>query len=259
MGVQNLFKSPLVKKFLHLSIALLLANMGFSQNKFEVFAHRGAMGYEVENSMAAFEKALEMGATRVELDVYLIASGDLVVFHDDNLKRLTGVDADIESFNYHNLNKIKLFNGESIPLLEDVMELLREKVILNIELKGSGTAKPVYDLINELGYDEKQLVISSFKWEELRNMRSFNNNIPIGILTDKNPLDAIPIAKELNAIAINPYYKNTTKELVETIHNKGFKVYCWTVNETRELAHMKAIGVDGVFCNYLDKAEPFQN
>lgn len=248
-----------MKNSLILMVALLLTHMGFSQQKFEVFAHRGAMGYEVENSMAAFQKALEMDATHMELDVYLIASGDLVVFHDDNLKRLTGVDADIENFNYHDLKKVKLSNGESIPLLEDVMELLKGKVVLNIELKGSGTAKPVFDIINALGYDEKQLVISSFKWEELRKMRSLNNNIPIGILTDNNPLDAIPVAKELKAIAINPYYKNTTKDLVNKIHVNGFKVYCWTVNETHELAYMKEIGVDGVFCNYLDKAAPFQN
>lgn len=238
--------------------ALMLMKMGFSQNNFEIFAHRGAMGYEVENSMASFVKALEMGAEKIELDVYLLPSGELVVFHDDNLERLTGVNAAIESYTYTDLSPIKLSNGESIPLLEEVMELVRGKVILNIELKGKDTAGPVYELINTLEYDKNQVIISSFRWSELQAMRTLNKNIPIGILTEDNPLDALPIAKELNAIAINPYYKNVDAVIVNRIHENGFKVYCWTVNELEELISMKKMGVDGVFCNYLDRAQSIQ-
>jgi glycerophosphoryl diester phosphodiesterase len=86
-------------------------------------------------------------------------------------------------------------------------------------------------------------------------MRDFNDNIPIGILTETNPLKAMDIAQRLNAISINPYYKSLTKEIVHKIHDAGFQVYTWTVNEVEDLQRLKDWGVDGVFCNYPDRGK----
>jgi glycerophosphoryl diester phosphodiesterase len=74
------------------------------------------------------------------------------------------------------------------------------------------------------------------------------------VLTEKDPLNAISMAEKLGAIAINPWYKNLTREAVDAIHQKGFKVYTYTVNEAEDIAKMKAMGVDGIFCNYPDRA-----
>ena len=165
----------------------------------------------------------------------------------------------IESFSYKELQKVKLNDGQSIPLLKEVLDLCATRTKINIELKGSSTAKPVsvlldtYFISGEL--KESDIVISSFKWDELKQMRQLNNNIPIGVLTSANPLNAFDIAKELDAVSINPNYKSLNKEKVDLIHSEGFKIYTWTVNKTNDLQRLKDWGVDGVFCNYPDRGE----
>ncbi len=84
-------------------------------------------------------------------------------------------------------------------------------------------------------------------------MRELNPEIPIAVLIEQDPLDAIDIANELNAVAINPYYKMLTAAKVKQIHNAGFKVYTWTVNEPADILQMKKIGVDGIFSDYPER------
>lgn len=233
--------------------------MSYAQSTFTIVAHRGAMGYELENSIKSFQKALDLGAPMIELDVFVLPSGELVVFHDDKLGRLTNTKGAIESYTYKELKEqVHLNDGQSIPLLSEVLDLCASKTKINIELKGSATAEPVSQLLNSYFESEllklSDIVISSFKWEELEKMRSLNSNIPIGILTEDNPIKAIEIAQKLNAISINPYYKSLTKEIINKIHDAGFQVYTWTVNEVEDLQRLKNWGVDGVFCNYPDRA-----
>lgn len=249
-----------MKKAYLLAVVFLVCSMSYAQSTYTIVAHRGAMGYELENSIQSFEKALDLGASMIELDVFVLSSGELVVFHDDQLDRLTNTNGAIESFTYKELQEqVRLNDGQLIPLLSEVLDLCASNTKINIELKGSNTAVPVHLLLNT--YFEKGLlkssdiVISSFKWEELEQMRSFNSNIPIGILTEENPLQAIDIAQRLSAISINPYYKSLTKEIVHNIHDAGFQVYAWTVNEIEDLQRLKDWGVDGVFCNYPDRGK----
>lgn len=84
-------------------------------------------------------------------------------------------------------------------------------------------------------------------------MRKLNPEVAIAILTEENPADAIPIAKELNAVAINPYFKNLDVEVANEIHNAGFKIYTWTVNEPEEISAMKELGVDGIITNFPER------
>ena len=249
-----------MKKAYLLAVVLFVCSMSYAQSTYTIVAHRGAMGYEMENSIQSFQKALDLGAPMIELDVFVLPSGELVVFHDDQLGRLTNAKGAIESYTYKELKEqVQLNDGQSIPLLSEVLDLCASKTKINIELKGSSTAEPVNLLLNT--YFEKGLlktsdiVISSFKWEELEQMRGFNDNIAIGILTETNPLKAMDIAQRLNAISINPYYKSLTKEIVHKIHDAGFQVYTWTVNEVEDLQRLKDWGVDGVFCNYPDRGK----
>ena len=103
-------------------------------------------------------------------------------------------------------------------------------------------------------WSEDHFVISSFKWNELEDMRALHPSVSIAVLTDDNPLDALLMAKKLEAIAINPHYKLLTKENVHLIQNAGYKVLPWTVNEEEDIKKMKEIGVDGVFTNYPERA-----
>ena len=84
-------------------------------------------------------------------------------------------------------------------------------------------------------------------------MRELNKDIQIAILTEEDPLEAIAVAKELNAIAINPNYKTLNEENTAKIQGAGFKIYTWTVNDPEDIQKMKDYGVDGIITNYPER------
>lgn len=218
--------------------------------------HRGAMGHETENTISSIKKALELDVDMIEIDVFVIKSGEVVVFHDEVLDSLTNAKGKIEDYNWEDLKKVIVTGNHKIPLLEDVISTINKKTPLNIELKGSKTAKPVFDILTtfyEKGWTKNNFNISSFLWEELENYRQLDTAISIGILTEENPLEAINIAEKLNAQSINPWYKTLTSENIELIHKKGFKIYTYTVNEPDTIKQMIRLGVDGIFCNYPER------
>ena len=218
--------------------------------------HRGAMGHETENTISSIKKALELHVDMIEIDVFVIKSGEVVVFHDDLLDSLTNAKGKIEDYTWEELKKVVVTGNHKIPLLEDVITTINKKTPLNIELKGSKTAKPVFDILTaffEKGWTRADFNISSFLWEELENYRKLDTTISIGILTEENPIDAITIAEKLKAQSINPWYKTLTSENIELIHKKGFKIYTYTVNEPDTIRQMIRLGVDGIFCNYPER------
>ena len=226
-------------------------------NALITIGHRGAMGHETENTLASIQKALDLNVDMIEIDVFKIASGEIVVFHDEKIDRLTNGSGDIESLDLEALKNLTVEGNHKIPLLSEVLDVINHKVPLNIELKGPDTSEGVMHIIktymeNE-GWTLDDFLISSFNWEELQNMRRINKDIKIAILTEDDPLDAIPIANDLNAVAINPNYLSLTKENVLEIKSQGFKVFTWTVNDTKQISNMRILGVDGVFTNYPER------
>ena len=183
-----------------------------------IVGHRGAMGHVTENTIPSIKKAVELGVDGIEIDVFKCKSGEIIVFHDKKLDRLTNSSGYIEDLSYDSINKIKVMGEYRIPELIEVINILPNEIFLNIELKGEETAKKVNEIITKfINKTESKLdrfIISSFNWNELENFRSFNSKIPIAILTDTNPLNAIPVAKKLNAVAINPNYKLLDKNVV---------------------------------------------
>ncbi len=248
-----------MRKFILFFITLTIISC-MEQHKLLVIGHRGAMGHETENTIASIEKALELKVDMIEIDVFKIASGELVVFHDDTVERLTNGTGNIEDYSWEELQKLVVTGNHKIPLLITVLDVIDAKVPINIELKGGGTAKDVnlimQKYIEEKGWKWDDFLISSFNWEELIIMRQVNNNVAIAILIEEaNPLEALPIAKELKAVAINPDYEKLDIEIVNEIHAAGFKIYPWTVNEEQAILKMKRIGVDGVFTNYPERVK----
>ncbi len=235
-----------------------LSSCKMDKDNFLVIGHRGAMGYETENTLASIQKAMDLGVDMIEIDVFKIESGEIVVFHDEKLDRLSNAGGNIEEYNIFDLKKVILDGNHQIPMLQDALKLIDNKVALNIELKGANTADRVDFItdyyIEKRGWTLDNFVISSFNWDELRAMREINPDIAIAVLTEENPLAAISAAKELNAIAINPWFKTLTAENTEQIQKEGFKVYTFTVNETEEINKMREFGVDGIFTNYPDRA-----
>ncbi|MDC6388278.1 glycerophosphodiester phosphodiesterase family protein [Maribacter sp. PR1] len=222
-----------------------------------IIGHRGAMGHETENTLASVQKAMDLGVDMIEIDVFKVKSGEIVVFHDENVERLTNGPGSIEDYNYIDLKKLIVDGGHKIPMLQDVLKLIDNKVALNIELKGANTADRVNHImtyyIENKGWSAENFIISSFNWDELREMRTLNPNVKLAILTEEDPTEAIPIAKELNAVAINPYYKNVNLQVANTIREAGLKIYVWTVNEEEDINAMKRIDVDGIITNYPER------
>tara|TARA_R110002167_G_scaffold61936_3_gene175079 strand:- start:375 stop:1064 length:690 start_codon:yes stop_codon:yes gene_type:complete len=222
-----------------------------------IIGHRGAMGHETENTLPSIQKAMDLGVDMIEIDVFKIKSGEIVVFHDDTVDRLTNGPGSIEEYNILELKKLIVNGGHQIPMLQDVLKLIDNKVALNIELKGAGTADRVNFImdyyINKKNWSPENFIISSFNWDELKEMRRLNPDVAIAVLTEENPIDAIPIAKELKAVAINPYFKKLDLEVANQLHDAGFKIYTWTVNEPEDIDAMKKIAVDGIITNFPER------
>lgn len=218
--------------------------------------HRGAKGHLTENTLESITLALEMGVDGIEIDVHLCASGELVVFHDFTLDRLTDGFGEVSTKTYDQLQALTLKGGYKIPLLTEVLDFIEGKCSINIELKGLHTAKPACAIIShyiDKGWEYSSILVSSFQENELLEVKKINGNILIAVLSKASVEEAIEWAKILNATAIHPSLGIITRQSVVDTHNQGFNVNVWTVNEPEDIARMIDFGVDGIISDYPDR------
>ena len=224
-----------------------------------VVGHRGAMGHALENTLESVRKAIELNVDGIEIDIFKSKTGELVVYHDPFLSRLSNSSAFIEQISLDSIKKVKLIGGLSIPTLSEVVDIIPEKIFLNIELKGENTAyetnKIVTNYLKEFNLPSSKFIISSFRWLELKKFRDLNNEIPIAILVDSlfKIDDAIKFAKEINAFALNPDNEFLTKKIVKKIHSNDIKVYPYTINSLDNVKRMKLMGVDAIITDYPER------
>lgn len=220
-------------------------------------AHRGASGHAPENTLSSFRKALKLKADMVELDVQLTKDKKLVVIHDEKVDRLTNNQGKVNSFTLAEIKKLKVKNKETIPTLEEVLDLINKKTKVNIELKAKNTAQPVSTLINHYlknkNWNHNNFLVSSFNYPELKRFHRLNPKIKIGILFKRFPQLNLDRAKQLKAYSLNPSVKQTTKKLITQAHQNKLKVFVWTANTKKEIERLKKLGVDGIFSNYPER------
>ena len=222
--------------------------------KIEVTAHRGESTNHPENTMSAFKGAKEVGADWIELDVQQTKDREIVVSHDSNLSRVTGVNKDIIDMTYEEIDKLdagsffnEKFKGEKIPLFEDVLKFAKENNIkLNIELKPTGKEvdfeKQVVDLIKKYKF-ENMCVVTSLVYKVIENTKNIEPSIQtlyvmtiaIGDITDLKYADSFSVEAT-----------NANEELVSKVHNEGKKIYVWTVNTEEGINNMIDLGVDNI-------------
>lgn len=229
----------------------------------EVTAHRGASAFYPENTMAAFEGAKEMGADWIELDVQQSRDGKIIVMHDTNFKRTTGIDANTWELTYEEISKLDAgsffgseFAGEKIPLLSQVVEFAKENNMkLNIELKPTGHEtdfeKSVVDVVKAAGI-EKDCVITSQVYEVLENVKKYDSSITtVYVMTlaygDINKLKA---ADHFSVEATN-----ATPELIASVHREGKQLYVWTVNTRESIIKMAELNVDNIITDDIELAK----
>ena len=219
------------------------------------FAHRGASGYEPENTLRSFSRAVDLGATWIECDVRVVA-GELILFHDRTLSRLTGAPGKISDLDLPTLRNLRVKGTEPIPLLSELVELTRDKASLQLELKGEGTGELTACYLNTLlerGWSSNSFLVSSFDHEELVACKRIAPTIPIGILLYGYPMNALDLARALGAYSVHLNLEMVTPKRISALHQAGYKVFVYTVNETSDIRAMRAVGVDGVFSDFPDR------
>lgn len=219
--------------------------------------HRGAHGYEPENTLISFQKALDLGVDGIELDVHLSADKKVVVIHDETIDRTTNGHGIVNQMVLSQLQQYKILKRQKIPTLIKVFDLVNKKCFINIELKGKGTPKPVIDLVEDYIVKHKwsynDFIISSFDWEMLVETKNYNPKIPIAVLIETSIKEALAFAKTIQATAINPDYMLLNDENIKEIKAAGFKIFPWTVNEPEVILEMKNFKVDGIISDYPDR------
>ena len=219
--------------------------------------HRGAQGYVAENTLASFQKAIDLGVDAIELDVHSCASGELVVFHDFTLGRMTDGVGEIHNFTLPELKELKVVNQYDIPTLEEVLLFVDRKCKVNIELKGHNTAKAACDLILQFIEDHNWLmsdfIVSSFQSDELEKMVHLNPQIPLAILTQASVEQAMEWAKRFGATIIHPHFSLLTEDNCKMAKVLGFQINTWTVNDPSDIERIKKWGVDGIISDYPDR------
>ncbi len=218
-------------------------------------AHRGARGHAPENTLAAITKALELGATCIEIDVYNV-DGHLVVFHDDRLERTTNGSGYLQNQKFADLRKLDAGNGEIIPTLGEVLQTIDRSAAINIELKGSQTAAPVLRIVEQfrlLGWPNDLFLVSSFNHRELVESRRLDAHIKIGALTCSLPVNNAEFAERLNSFSVHSSMEFIDRAFVDDAKMRGLRVYVYTVNHPEDIEKMARLGVDGVFTDFPER------
>jgi len=223
-----------------------------------IVGHRGACGYEAENTLKSFQRAIDMGVSMIELDVYVCKTGELVIMHDDDVDRTTNGNGHVVDMTFDQLRALKIDGTEQIPTLQEVIDLVGRKIPINIELKGPGTAKPVAALVKKYlaaGWKTGDFVISSFDHKQVAEFKLLHPTVKTGALFE--PWDTSPkmikAVEKCKADFIGLDLKAVTSDLVKLAHDAGFTVLVWTVNDKASADKMRAFKVDGIFSNYPDR------
>jgi glycerophosphoryl diester phosphodiesterase len=248
--------------------------MSASLPKTLVCGHRGASGYAPENTFAAFQKALEQGASWVEFDVQLSADGVPIILHDDTLERTTdkGGSRRPTELTLAELKELDAgawfspeYKGEKIPTLDEVLVKFGSKLGLNIEIKSkvgfetdNKIEEKIAEAVKRFGlYDT--VVVSSFDPLRLAALHAYDSEIPIGALytgraQDYPPgFDAFKLPEITGAKAMHPHFKVIDAAYVEKTRSLGLAVNTWTVNEPEDMQRLVGLGINMIITNYPDR------
>lgn len=219
--------------------------------------HRGAKGHEAENTILSFQKAIDLGADGIELDVRLSADGKIIVIHDETVDRTTNGAGRVNDFSLQELKTFRINEHHQIPELSEVFDEVNSSYLINIELKEYETADPVVALlqhyISENNRNYTDFLISSFDWTALQQVRNLDAKILLGVLTETDLDLALAFAKFIQAETLHPYYHLLTLENTAKIKQTGIQVFPWTINEPEDIQKIKNFGVNGIITDFPER------
>ena len=232
-----------------------------------VFAHRGACRVAPENTVSAFEAAIRLGADGAELDVQYSSDGRLMIFHNPTLEHTTNGSGRLTAHTYEELRQLDAgshfgtqFAGERIPTLEEILELAKGKILLNVEVKAfdfatASLGADVVKVVRQFGMTD-QVVISSFNPLALRQARKTAPEIEGGLLLAPDLpawMRARLVQRYSLANALHPEHVMVDATYVAQAQRFGFPVRPWTVNEEDDMRRMIALRVDAIITDLPDK------
>lgn len=227
-----------------------------------VIAHRGASGERPENTLGAFERAIELHADMIETDLHLTRDGVVVIHHDASLARL-GARGEIRDHTAEELAGLDAARGqgprERIPTLLDLLDRFGSRMEFNLELKVGesaayeGIEASVLAAVEERGLLPRML-FSCFEDPVLERLRSACTSARLAVLVSpRKPGRVLERAARVGAEAINPHISLVDRPYVAAAHAAGLRVYPYTANEAAEMARLADCGVDGIITNYPDR------
>ena len=216
-----------------------------------ITGHRGAAKLEPENTLRSIQKAIDLGVDQIEIDVHLTRDGHLVVIHDATVERTTNGHGAVADLTLQEIKQLDAGKGERIPTLQEVMDWVKGKAILQIELKGPDTAKLVVRAVEQNGM-VGEVVLTSFVHDRLREARQLNPNMALGALWSHPPDDACAQAIEIGAEALHIQHQNIDAALVQKAHASGLKIRAWNPDTIEEMQRMIDLRVDAVGSNRPD-------
>lgn len=228
---------------------------GKGHKGFLSIGHRGARGHAPENTLLSVETALRLGADWVEVDVHPL-EGRLVVLHDDTVDRTTDGRGPLSSFTLEALRRLDAGRGQRIPFLEEVLEVLRGRAGLVVEMKGRGSAARLPAVLRkalEEGWNPLSLTVSSFHRDELLAFREAGLDVPLAVLSSAWREEVLSFARDLGASALHLGLRGATPKALRRCGEAGLPVFVYTVNEPEEIRRMYHGGAAGVFTDYPDR------
>ncbi|MFC0525566.1 glycerophosphodiester phosphodiesterase [Pontibacillus salicampi] len=226
-----------------------------------IFAHRGSSGFYPENTMIAFEKAIDDGVHGVELDVQLTKDGQMVVIHDETITRTTNGAGYVKDFTLHELKQYDAGGWfpypsmQRIPTLDEVLRLLQPTSLqVNIELKNdvipyAGLEEKVVSIIQEYNM-ESRIILSSFVPQSIQKVSQLAPFVERALLCMENQQDPIEQLHKYNANALHCHYRLISPSLLERAKALHIPIRVFTVNDKDNWLRMMELGVDAIFTDY---------
>jgi len=228
-----------------------------------IIGHRGASGHAPENTLAAFKKAVALGATFVETDLQLSRDARFVAIHDDSLDRTTNGQGKVHDQTLAALRRLDAgswfgseYAGERIPTLEEILEFTKKNdVVFYLELKPSGSWGGEHALIGALreSGEVARVMVISFDPAILAGLRDIEPTLMTGVLYDGQLADPLKSATDAGARQVVVRGDLVTPSLINEAHKRDLQVVCWTINQPAHIRLLIAAGVDGIMSDYPDR------
>ncbi len=224
-------------------------------------AHRGASGRGLapENTLAAFEKALDIGVDMLEIDVRVTGDGQLIVLHDPSLDRTTDCEGIVREMRLDEIRQADAGDGERVPILPEVFDLARNRASILLEIKSDFIAERVVQAIADAQIEE-QVVVQSFNPQTVERVKRLAPHLPSSLLIGELPTTPSRVRArrlvsqvlEVGANTLSIWHATLTPSLIEEMRKRGIAVWAWTVDEEITMRDLAMMGVQGLVTNYPD-------